>query len=77
MTVTPDSLRSDLSALAGEQAKTDGAAERIKEGARERREAINTRLAALRHTVVADDEAGDEYQRLIAERGQLDIVLAS
>ena len=76
MTITPDSLRSDLAGLGADAVKTEQSADQIKYGARVRREEVNARLVELRSKVITDDGAADEYQALIAERGQLDIVLA-
>ena len=47
------------------------------EAAEQRRAVIEADLAKLRPRVDLDADAADKYQDLIAERGQLDIVLAS
>jgi len=77
MTITPASLRSDLSGLADAGAKTDACAKRIHEVAQDRRAVVNTRLDALRQRArsLDDEDAGREYEALILERGQLDITL--
>jgi len=76
MTITPDSLRSDLAGLAADGAKAAASGGRIVEAAQRRREEVTAEMDRLRPTVLTDDQAADQYMRLTAERGQLDMVLA-
>lgn len=72
MTTTPDSLRADLSDLTNQAAQADKATNDLTRGAEERRAWIDARLDELRPTALTDEDAGEEYQQLVAERGQLD-----
>ena len=76
MTITSESLRSDLAGLADAGARTAASATRIRDAARDRRDTVQSRLDELRPLTSTDHGAVDEYQALIAERGQLDVVLA-
>jgi hypothetical protein len=76
MTITPDSLRADLAALAGDKAKTDAADGHIRETARARLEVVQARIDELKPKAMTDDAAGEEYQMLIAERGRLNLIQA-
>ena len=75
MTITPESLKSDLGALAADGQRTDAFAERLKSAAEDRLAAVNARLDELRPKAVIDTASGNEYLALLAERGQLDIVV--
>lgn len=63
----------DLSALAS---KTDAAERRILEQAEKQLGEIATRIDEIRPRVLLDDALSDEYQRLILERGKLNLVVA-
>lgn len=76
MAVTLDSLRRDLANGAAAEASVQRAAGEIRRAAAQRRETVQSRIAELVPLVNRSQGAADEYQRLIAERGQLDIVLA-
>lgn len=73
MTITPDSLRADLSDLSEQAERADKADNDLTRGAADRRAWINARLDELRPAVVTDGKAATEYDALIAERGQLDL----
>lgn len=76
MAITPDSLRRDLANGAAAEAGVHRAASEIRRAAEERRATVQNRIGELVPLVNRSPGAADEYQRLIAERGQLDIVLA-
>lgn len=76
MAITPESLKRNLADLASQGANADRSAGEIERTAETRREAVNKRLDLLRGSAIFDVTASDEYQALIAERGQLDMVLA-
>jgi hypothetical protein len=76
MTITPDSLRRDLADGAAAAGRTQQSEGEIRRAAEQRREAIQTRIAELVPLVNRSPGAADEYQALIRERGQLDVVLA-
>lgn len=71
-----DDVRSGLvSAAAGaEQVNEDDA--KIRAAAEKRHAAVQADLDELRSRVDADPDAAAHYQKLIAERGRLNIVLA-
>jgi len=70
-------MRRRLAELSAMGAKTARAGSAIAAAAVERREVIEAKIAELRPRVLTDSAAADEYQALIHERGQLDIVLGS
>lgn len=76
MTITPDSLRRDLSDAAAASAKSERAGGEIRKAAEERDAVIQKRLLELIGKTFDDQEACDEYQALIRERGELAMVLA-
>ncbi len=63
----------DLSALAS---KTEAAERRILAQAERRLDVIAGRLDEIRPRALLDDALSDEYQRLILERGKLNLVVA-
>ena len=71
-----DAARSRLGDLSGLAARTHAAELRILEEAERRREAVQSDLDKLKPRAIGDTSAGDEYQRLLVERGQLDIIIA-
>lgn len=75
MTITPDSLRRDLADGTAAAARADRSAAEIRKSAEARREVVADRMAKLFHTAEGSAEAGDEYQALVRERGELDLVL--
>ncbi len=58
-------------------AKTTRAGSAIASAAAERREVVEARIGELRSKFLTDSAAAEEYQTLVLERGQLDIVLGS
>ncbi len=65
-----------LGDLARLQQQADAADKAIRAAAESRLRAVNADLDRLRARSITDDEAGDEYQTLVGERGQLMAVLA-
>lgn len=76
MAITPDSLRRDLANGAAAETRADQSAGEIHKSAQERRQAVQARIAELVPLAQRSEGAAAEYQSLIAERGQLDLVLA-
>lgn len=68
--------RQRLIHLAGLAAKTEASERRILSAAEHRREEVRGELERLRPRAVADRAAGDRYQELTAELGQLEAVIA-
>lgn len=75
MTITPDSLRQNLSDLAGQQAKAAASGGKIHDSARVRLGVVQARMEELRPKALTDQAAADEYQALTEETGRLNIVL--
>lgn len=73
MTITPDSLRADLTDLGQQSLRAAKADTEMTRAAEDRRNWIDARLEELRPTAETDAAAGDEYQSLIAERGHIDV----
>ncbi|MDP3327188.1 hypothetical protein [Parvibaculum sp.] len=73
--MTPDDLRSSLSALAGAGVKAARAGESISNAAAERHGAVMARMSELSPDTLSDPAAAEEYSTLVRERGQLDVVL--
>ena len=71
-----DEIRSRLGDLAALSAKTEAAERRILEHAEKRLGVIAGRLEEIRPRALLDDALADEYQRLILERGKLNLVVA-
>lgn len=71
-----DAARSRLVDLTGLAARTHAAEQRILERAEARHAEVVQELDRLRPRAVADRGAGDEYQRLLVERGQLEVIIA-
>ena len=65
-----------LAHLAGLAAITHGAEQRILDGATERHATVQRELVQLRPRARQDLAAGDRYQALTLERGQLETVIA-
>jgi hypothetical protein len=63
----------DLSAMAAQQQADN---DRLADAAADRMRAVNEELGELRPRVNTDRMAADQYQRLIMERGQLQLTLA-
>lgn len=76
MSITPDSLRRDLVSGAAAATRVEQSAGEIQRAAEHRRDAVQNRIAELLPLVNRSTGAAQEYQQLIAERGQLDLVLA-
>lgn len=71
-----DKIHAALGDLAALSAKTEAAERRILERAEARLGEIAGRLNEIRPQALLDDAVSDEYQRLILERGRLNIVVA-
>lgn len=71
-----DQIRSRIAALSALAVKTQQTERRILEQAERRLGEIAGRLDEIRPRVLLDDALADEYQRLILERGKLDIVVS-
>ena len=69
--------KSRLVHLGGLAGKTDAAERAILARATERREEVSAEIGKLAGRALADQRAGDDYTRLMEERGQLDIIIAS
>ena len=66
-----------LTHLAGLSAETAAAEQRILDGASGRLDQVNADLETLRPRAAQDGEAGERYQALMLERGQLEQVVAA
>lgn len=78
MTDTPDSLRRQLADGAATASSIERSDAEIAKAAAARHGVVSARMDELRGKAIAgDQEADDEYQQLVAERGQLDIVMGS
>lgn len=77
MSITTDSLRADLSGLSGQAERAAKADNDLTRAADERRAHIIARLEELRPQTLTDPGAAEEYQALIAERGQMDATFPS
>lgn len=75
MTVTPDTLKRALSDGAAATANAQRSDDEIHKAAVTRLDEIQTRLNELRARAMTESPAGDEYQGLIRERGELALVL--
>lgn len=71
MTITPESLRADLGGLSKQAAHAERTDNDLTRAAGERLAFVNSRIEELRPTAMTDAAAGEEYQALVAERGQL------
>ncbi len=69
-------IKARLVHLSGLAEKTVTAEKAIMKAAVARREVVNRRLDAIRPKVNLDDDAAEQYQDLILERGKLDTVIA-
>lgn len=72
---TPDELRAALAGIQKQAVRADRAGRNIVDAARQRRDQVTERLAELQGEALSDAKAGEEYQALLAERGQLDVVI--
>lgn len=72
MTITTDALRGDLAALGAQSESVRQVDNDLTRAAGDRRAWIDPRLDELRPHVHTDRAAADEYEALVAERGQLD-----
>jgi hypothetical protein len=72
-----EAARQRLGHLAGVASRTRAAEQRILEAGRDRIAAVNADLEKLGRRALLDDGAADQYQALVAERGQLAIVVAN
>jgi hypothetical protein len=75
MTITPDSLRRNLSDLSADASRANRSADEIIKAAGERRDVVTARMDELRPKTLTDPAAADEYGALVHERGQLDLVI--
>ncbi len=66
-----------LAHLGGLAAKAHAAEQRILEAAESRLSDVEADIAKIRPRAIADQQAGDEYQALTLERGQLATVIAA
>lgn len=57
--------------IARQSARCDAADESIRKAAEQRLAKVEKLIAELRPKALADDKAGEQYQALILERGQL------
>ena len=71
-----DKIRAALGDLAALSAKTEAAERRILAQAERRLDVIAGRLDEIRPRALLDEALADEYQRLILERGKLNLVVA-
>ena len=72
-----EAARLRLTHLAALGAETEEAERRILAGATARLEQVEGDLNKLRGRAVGDDGAGEQFERLMLERGQLQIVISS
>lgn len=77
MTITPDSIRSGLEDLAGQETQANLDAQHVKTQAAMRRDQITARMAAIKTQALTSPGAAEEYEALVLERGKLDLVLGS
>jgi hypothetical protein len=73
MTITPESLRADLAGLGERSAHAAAVDNDLTRAAGERRHWLDARIESLRPTALTVEADGEEYQRLVGERGQLDV----
>jgi hypothetical protein len=73
--ISPDSLKRDLANLSSDAARTARSEAEIMKASGERRDGVCRRMDELRSKVHVDHAAAEEYGALVAERGQLDLVL--
>lgn len=71
-----DKIHAALGDLAALSAKTEAAERRIMTQAERRLGVIAGRLDEIRPRALLDEALADEYQRLILERGKLNLVVA-
>jgi hypothetical protein len=71
-----DAARRRLGHLAGLAAKTEAAEKQILASAQSRLEAVDRDLNRLRPRAVVDDDAGEQFETLTRERGQLQNIIA-
>lgn len=71
-----DKIHAALGDLAALSAKTEAAERRIMTQAERRLGVIAGRLDEIRPRALLDETLADEYQRLILERGKLNLVVA-
>ena len=71
-----DKIRAALGDLAALSAKTEAAVRRILAQAERRLGVIAGRIDEIRPRALLDEALADEYQRLILERGKLNLVVA-
>lgn len=71
-----DKIHASLGDLAALSAKTEAAERRILAQAERRLGVIAGRLDEIRPRALLDEAMADEYQRLILERGKLNLVAA-
>lgn len=70
-----EKTRSSLGELAGLSAKTEVAEKRILEAAEKRLQAVQAELGKFSNVESAPEDEQDRYMDLIAERGQLHMVI--
>ena len=68
--------RTRLAHLSGLLSRADAADKKILAAALAHREKVSSAIDEARPKALVDDAEGDRYRDLIAERGQLDIVIA-
>lgn len=73
---TPDELKSALAGIHRQAARAEGAGRNLVDAAQRRRDQVTERLAEIQGETASDEKAAEEYQALVEERGQLDLVIA-
>jgi hypothetical protein len=71
-----EAAKARLCHLAGIAARTRDAEQSIHDIAEKRLAAVEASLTQLRPRAISDREAGDQYQSLMLERGQLQVVIS-
>ena len=71
-----DNVRRQLSELSDLAAKTEAAERKILEAAEAQLEQVNSRIQELRPSALLDSGSSDEYQKLVADRARLNVVIA-
>lgn len=74
--MSPEKVRSSLLELARMDSESRAERDAIRKAAEYRRGAIERRIAAARRMAYTDRAAAQEYQDLIAERAEIDRLLA-
>lgn len=76
MKKTTDNTKRKLAELGALSSRTDGAERRILESAESKLQKMQARIAELRHAAMLGGAEAEEYQRLVADRHRLQVVVA-